>query len=79
MWGMEAVYKIPGQESYVTESPIEDLRVTVINQVPELVGNISLEMIHRRADVDHPTPETWIFKGALMPGQGFTLKWLKTT
>jgi len=74
-FGMELAYELRDSETFITEVPIEGLRITVINQVPDLIGPVSVDMIHRCVDAVHSSPETWIFDRALLPGHGFGISW----
>jgi hypothetical protein len=72
---MEIVYKARDSESFVTAVPVEGLRVTVVNQIPDRVGSVTVDMSSGTAE--HPNDSSWIFNRAMLPGQGFSLSWRK--
>jgi len=73
--GMEVVYKRRDAESFITEIPVEGLHVTVVNQVPGIIGQARLDLFHGSGVAEHPTECTWHYRRALLPGQGFSLIW----
>jgi hypothetical protein len=71
--GMEIVYKTRDSESFVTAVPVEGLRVTIVNQVPDKVGSVSVDVSSGKAI--QMTDTSWVFERAMLPGQGFSLNW----
>jgi len=71
--GMELVYQTRDTESFVTAIPVEGMQINVVNQVPERVGAIAVDMSSGAAE--HPLDGLWKVDRAILPGQGFSLSW----
>jgi hypothetical protein len=75
---LELSKRTTGSEVCTTRTPIEGVDILVINQIPELVGKIGIQVFHpsfkqlcKRSD------GAWTFDQALLPGQGFEIFWSK--
>ena len=75
---MEIVYKLRGSETFITEIAAEKLDITVANQIPEKIKDISVDLIHGSGHLEHPANLSWRLERALLPGQGFVLNWSDT-
>jgi hypothetical protein len=64
------------QNIYINLWPTVDLYLVISNQFPDMVKNPSPRLYHRRGKRLEPDQQgTYVFKGGLLPGQGFKVQW----
>ena len=73
---IEAIYRATDWETFISETPIENLEVFVINEQPALLEVLDLEVFHpSQASLKKQFEGSWRFEEALFPGQGFSVRW----
>ncbi len=72
----DEILKISETNVYTTATPIKDLTVRVINNVPQRIRLKEVRLHHpREADFKEVQENLWRFKGGVLPGQGFSVSW----
>jgi len=72
----DEICKLTDTNIYMTGTPMRNLRVSVINRVPEKLEIKAVHLLHPRAtDFRQTQDNLWIFDGGVLPGQAFTISW----